>query len=254
MPISLTEHRPGVAELALDGPINPGWIDDLRTHAATLAAQPDLRAVRIVADGPFFCPGGDLIWMEQQDDLEPPIRRMAHDFHDGVRALAALDAPVLARVHAVAAGGGLSLVLGADMAIAGASATFTVAYTAVGLSPDGGGSWLLPRIVGRRRALELAITNRRVGAEEAERLGIITCAVPDDELDAEFDALVAKVASGPTAAFGAVKRLLALSSVATFDEQLDAEAEQIAQLAGSPTGQEGIGAFLAKRRPEFAAA
>jgi 2-(1,2-epoxy-1,2-dihydrophenyl)acetyl-CoA isomerase len=181
------------------------------------------------------------------------VRELAATLHEGLELLAALDAPMVAKVHGVAAGAGMSLVLGADVAIAGASALFTMAYTGVGLSPDGGASWLLPRLVGRRVAMDIMLSNRKVGAEEAASLGIVTLVVPDDELDAAVDVYVGRLAAGATASYGAVKRLLAMSSQQGYAEQLRAEAEAIGALAGSPTGAEGISAFLEKRDAAFPA-
>jgi 2-(1,2-epoxy-1,2-dihydrophenyl)acetyl-CoA isomerase len=241
----------GIADLRIAGPIDMEWASGLRAHAAALAARDDVRVVRLTAEGRFFCPGGDLQWMLAQPDRRTAVHELAVVLHEGMSQLMRLDAPVVARVHGTAAGAGMSLVLAADIAIAGAAATFTMAYTRVGLSPDGGSSWLLPRIVGRRRAAEIMLLNPRIDADEAERLGIVTRTVPDDELDSAVDAVVAQLAEGPTPAFGAVKRLLGRSSQVDLDDQLHAEAESVAELGGSATGREGITAFVEKRRPEF---
>jgi 2-(1,2-epoxy-1,2-dihydrophenyl)acetyl-CoA isomerase len=242
-----------VAHVSVTGPIDMAWAEAFRDRVRALATQDGLRVVVLAAEGRFFSPGGDLAWMEAQDDPEAGLLALAGTFHEGIAALAALPVPVVARVHGPAAGGGLSLMLGADIAIAAESAFFTMAYSGVGLSPDGGGSWLLPRIVGVRRATEIILTNRKIGAAEAVELGLVTRAVPDAELDAAVDALVAQLAAGPTAAYAASKRLLARSVDSTFSDQLAAEAASIAQLAGAPTGQEGIAAFLARRAPRFPA-
>jgi 2-(1,2-epoxy-1,2-dihydrophenyl)acetyl-CoA isomerase len=156
-------------------------------------------------------------------------------------------------VRGVAAGAGLSLVCASDMAVAAPGASFTVAYTAVGYSPDGGSSWLLPRLVGLRRATELMLTNRRLTADEALALGILTEVVPDESLDERVGQIVGRLATGPTPAFGAVKRLLRSSATSSFEEQLAAEADSIATLAASPVGREGVAAFLEKRPPDFSA-
>lgn len=250
MELTITD---GIADLRIGGPIDMDWADALAEHAATLHATPSLRVVKLSAEGRFFSPGGDLAWMRQQDDRHAAITALAGRFHEGIVALTTLDAPVVARIHGPAAGGGMSFALCADIAIAGESAWFTMAYTAAGLSPDGGGSWLLPRIVGQRRATELILTNRRVSAAEAAQLGIVTRVVPDAELDEAVDETVAQLATGATRAYGAAKRLLRESATATFAEQLDAEVASIAQLAASPTGTEGINAFLEKRPAVFPA-
>lgn len=241
----------GVAELRIGGPIDRAWVDGLLEHTARLHDEPGLRVVKIIAGGRHFCPGGDLHFMHASADRETDVRALAGRFHEGILALTSLDAPVVARVHGPAAGGGMSFALCADLAIAAESAWFTMAYTAAGLSPDGGGSWLLPRIVGQRRAADLILTNRRVSAREAEALGIVTRAVPDAQLDSAVDELVAQLAGGATAAYGAAKRLLAAAPHATFAAHLDAERDQIAALAASPAGSEGIAAFAEKRAPRF---
>jgi 2-(1,2-epoxy-1,2-dihydrophenyl)acetyl-CoA isomerase len=199
----------------------------------------------------MFCAGGNLGWMAAQPDREDALRELASVLHEGLGELLDLDVPIVAAVHGPAAGAGVSLALVADIAYAGRSANFTVAYTAVGLSPDGGCSWLLPRAVGHRRASELMLTNRRVDADEAAAIGLVTAVVDDAELDATARATAQRLASGPTEAFAATKRLLRSTWTAELDEQLDREAACIAELAGSPTGTEGVDAFLAKRPPDF---
>lgn len=250
MSVELTVNE-GIADLAIEGAIDLDWAQAWRQHASALATRDDVRVVRLSARGRFFCPGGDIAWMTAQPDAGDGIRLLAGTLHDGVLALAGLDAPVVAKVGGVAAGAGMSIVLGADVAIAGASATFTMAYTGVGLSPDGGASWLLPRLVGRRQAMDIILSNRRIPADEAAALGIVTRTVPDEELDAAVDAYVAQLAAGPTSSYGAVKRLLASSSQQDLATQLDREGEAIATQAGSPTGAEGIAAFVERRAPSF---
>ncbi len=255
MSVTLQTRADGLAELIIDGPIDMEWAQAFRDGARSLAGTPGLGAVLLrAAEGRFFCPGGDVGWMVGQDDVGAGLRSLAGTLHDGLVALAVLDAPVVAKVQGPAAGAGLSLVLGADVAIAGASAVFTMAYTGVGLSPDGGASWLLPRLVGRRAAMDIMLSNRRVSAEEAAALGIVTRAVPDAELDAAVEEYLAMLLSGPTASYGAIKRLLALSSQQDFEQQLADEVDAISALGGSPTGAEGISAFVEKRRPVFPAA
>ena len=246
----------GIADLRLDTPdvgnaIDPAWAEAFRDSARSLRDRDDVRVVRLSAAGKMFCVGGDLGFFAAADDRYAALHGLAENLHAGVIALAELDAPVVARVHGAAAGAGMSLVCAADIAIGSPAASFTVAYTGVGLSPDGGASWLLPRLVGLRRATDLMLTNRRVKAEEALAIGLLTELVPEDELDARVDEVVARLAVGPTASYGAVKRLLRSSATAELEPQLDAEADSIATLAASPTGIEGVAAFLAKRPAEY---
>jgi 2-(1,2-epoxy-1,2-dihydrophenyl)acetyl-CoA isomerase len=128
-----------------------------------------------------------------------------------------------------------------------------MAYTAAGLSPDGGGSWFLPRLVGLRLATEMLLTNRRLSATEAEAKGIVTEVIADSELDAAAEKLARQIAAGPAAAFGSVKRLLQASGTNSLSGQLEAEAVEIARNASLPDGREGVAAFLQKRRPRFGA-
>jgi 2-(1,2-epoxy-1,2-dihydrophenyl)acetyl-CoA isomerase len=249
-----------VARLTLVRPaagnaINPSFVAELRHHAESLAARPDVRVVVLSAQGENFCVGGDLAYFATLgDDVELAIRGLADDFHAGITALLELDAPLIAVVQGAAAGGGLSLVCAADLALAAESARFTMAYTGAGLSPDGGGSWFLPRVVGLRLATEMLLTNRRLTAIEAKQAGIVTDVIADSELDAATDALADRLAAGPTRAFGSVKRLLRASATSSLAEQLEAEATEIARNASLPDGREGVGAFLQKRRPRFGAA
>ena len=247
----------GIARLTLNRPeagnaLNPALAAALRDRAESLAGRADVRVVVVGAAGPMFCVGGDLAWMaEQGDAIADPLHALASDFHAAIEALRALDAPVIAAVGGVAAGGGMSLVCTCDLAVAATSAKLTMAYTAAGLSPDGGGTWFLPRMVGLRRATELMLTNRRLTSQEACDLGIVTSVVADAALADEVDALAARLAAGPTDSYGATKRLLERSAAASLSDQLAVEADSIAGLGAGANGREGIAAFLAKRPPSF---
>jgi 2-(1,2-epoxy-1,2-dihydrophenyl)acetyl-CoA isomerase len=138
--------------------------------------------------------------------------------------------------------------------LAAESARFTMAYTRAGLSPDGGASWFLPRLVGLRLATEMLLTNRLMSAAEAKDAGIVTDVIADDELDGAAEALSARLAAGPTRAFGSVKRLLQASATTTLAEHLEAEAREIARNAALPDGREGVMAFIEKRQALFSAA
>src|SRR6266850_69551 len=150
-----------------------------------------------------------------------------------------------------AGGAGMSLCLFADLAIAAESAKFTLAYTRAGLSPDGGSTYFLPRIVGVRRALELALTNRVLSAREAMDWGIVNRVVPDAELQNEVSALAKQLAAGATGALGAAKRLLHHSSSESLETQMELEAQAIAERARTADAREGIAAFIAKRPANF---
>jgi 2-(1,2-epoxy-1,2-dihydrophenyl)acetyl-CoA isomerase len=251
------EIRDRVAYLTLNRPeagnaINPGLIHAFRDAAESLDERDDVGAVLLTGAGQNFCVGGDLrFFHDAEDDVADAVYGIASTMHAGIEALAVLDAPVISVVRGAAAGGGMSLAIAADLVLASESAHFTVAYTAIGFSLDGGASWTLPRIIGHRRATELALLNERLTAAKALELGIVTRLFPDDRLDAEAEQLARKLANGPIGAHGAIKRLLRKSSTTTFSKQLEDEAHTIAGLSAAPDGREGVLAFLDKRAPHF---
>jgi 2-(1,2-epoxy-1,2-dihydrophenyl)acetyl-CoA isomerase len=244
----LTLNRPGSGN-AIDAQLGRSF----RAHAESLVGRDDVRAVLLTGAGATFCVGGDLAYFAATDDPGAALHTLATDLHAGIEALRSIDSPVIAAVQGAAAGAGLSLVAGADLVVAADDAKLTMAYTAVGLSPDGGATWFLPRLIGARRTAELALTNRRLSAAEALDWGIVSQVVPVDELLTTAESLATNIAAGPTSAFGRVKRLLAASSTTGLSEQLAAEADAIAACAAGADGAEGIAAFLEKRRPTFGA-
>lgn len=254
--VSLTIED-GLARLVLNRPdagnaMDTALVSALLGHARALGERDDVRVVVLAAAGRAFCVGGDLKhFASQGDDVARGVRAVADPLHEALELLSSLDAPVVAAVNGVAAGAGMSLVCAADLAIAGESARFTMAYTAAGLSPDCGATWYLPRIVGVRRAAELMLLNDRLDAQAAAALGIVTRVVPDEDLEREVDVVARALATGPTRAYGAVKRLLRTSASSTLGAQLAEESATIAGLAAAPDGREGVAAFLAKRAPAF---
>lgn len=254
--VTIEVSEAGVAHLFLSRPaagnaLEPGICRELRDAAHELAARSDVRVVVFRTAGDVFCVGGDVRFFAGSDDAEAALRGLAGDLHDALATLAELDAPVIVRVQGVAAGAGMSLAAFGDVTVASSASSFTMAYTGVGLSPDGGSTWFLPRAVGQKRAAELMLTNRRVGAEEAARIGLVTEVVEPDELDARVAEVAERLAAGPTPSLGAVKRLLRESATSTLADQLRRETDSIATLAASPTGREGVDAFVNKRRPDF---
>lgn len=246
----------GVARLTLARPetgnaIDPPLAASLRAHAEALGDRDDVRAVLLTGEGKRFCVGGDLGYFAGAEDVGAALHALATELHQAILALQALDAPLVVAVQGAAAGAGLSLVAGADLAVAGQGTKLAMAYTAAGLSPDGGATWFLPRIIGTRRTAELALTNRPLSAAEALEIGLLTRVVPDDEVGAAGEELATRIAAGPTAALGTVKRLLARSSANDLATHLAAEADGIAAAAAGPDGREGVAAFLEKRRPAF---
>jgi 2-(1,2-epoxy-1,2-dihydrophenyl)acetyl-CoA isomerase len=246
----------GVGRLTLARPDAGNAIDlelatELDAVTASWANRDDLRVVVVRGDGPRFCVGGDLRAFAGRDDLPLHLTEVTAHLHAALARLGRLRAPVVVGVHGSAAGAGFSLACSGDIVLAAASATFVLAYRAVGLTPDGSVTWYLPRVVGLRRALDLALTNRAIDAAEAERLGLVSRVVPDDALDDEVEATVADLASGPATALAATKRLLRASGGNALEQQLELETEALAAAAGSSDAEEGIAAFLAKRQPRF---
>ena len=171
--------------------------------------------------------------------------------HMAISRFVRMDAPLVVAVNGAAGGGGMSFVLAADLVLAAESAKFTMAYTKAGLSPDGGSTYFLPRIVGVRRALELALTNRVLTAREAQEWGLVTRVVPDAALGADAAALAVQLAAGATRAYGAAKRLLHHSFAESLETQMELEAQAIAERARGADAREGMAAFIAKRAPRF---
>lgn len=246
----------GVAIITLSRPeahnaMSWSLVDAFAATAQRLAADPATRAFLIRAEGKNFCVGGDIRSFAEEADPADFIGRLARRLHEGLMALADHPAPVVIAAQGASAGAGLSLVAGGDIVLAGRSASFSMAYSGIGLTADGGATWLLPRVIGLRRAQELAYLGRRLTAEEAADYGLVTRLVDDEALAEEAQAVAAKIAAGPTAAFGGVKRLLAASGNATYAEHLDAEAEAIAVAMATSDAAEGRSAFLSRRAPAF---
>ena len=229
----------GVALITLARPdagnaMSMALMDALYDAVAAATGEPRTRAILLQGEGRNFCVGGDIRSFGADEDAGEFMTRLAGRLHQSVALLAAHPAPVVVAAQGASAGAGLSLVAGADVALAARSASFTMAYAGIGLTADGGASWLLPRVIGLRRTQELAFTGRRLHAEEAERYGLVT-----------------RVAEGPTVAFGRVKALLAAQGTKTLPRQLDAELDAIAAARVSDDAREGVAAFLARRPPRF---
>lgn len=246
----------GVATVTLNRPdagntMNLQFGRDLLAAAQSCGSERGVRAVVITGAGKAFCFGGDLgaMAMNEGPAVEAYLRELTLDLHAAIVAFTRLDAPVIAAVNGTAAGAGVGLVAMADLAIAAEGAKFSLAYTGVGLTPDGSTSYFLPRIVGMKRAMELVLTNRPLTAAEALDWGLVGKVVPDAQLGPEAAALAAKLAAGPLGAFGHAKRLM--RSRASLEAQLDDESRTIARQGASAEGAEGIQAFLQKRKAQF---
>ena len=211
-------------------------------------------AVLLVGGGRNFCAGGNVAGFAAADDRAAHIRELADLLHGLMRALDRLEVPVVAAVTGWAAGAGLSLVLASDVAVGGPGTTLLAAYPGIGLTPDGGMSWRLPRVVGPVIARTFLLTNEPMDGRRAYQLGVLSRFEEDDAAVAgSARALAEKLAAGPREAMAGAKRLLRASGAADLDSQLDAERDSIAALAVSADGVEGVDAFVAKRPPRFGA-
>jgi 2-(1,2-epoxy-1,2-dihydrophenyl)acetyl-CoA isomerase len=244
----ITLNRPDAANA-----LNAEVARQLDQAALRCEENADLRAVLMTSSGRMFCGGGDLKAFAAQAPQELPayLKSVTLHFHQAIHRFARMRAPLVVAVNGNAGGGGMSLALAGDIVLAAESARFTMAYTRIGLTPDGSSTYTLPRLIGLRRAVELMLTNRTLSAREAEQMGLITRAVPDAELRQQAEAMVHELAEGATRAFGGVKRLLYSSATATLAEQMELETEWIAEMARTRDSHEGITAFLGKRAPRF---
>ena len=232
--------------------VDPEFAFRLHELAEHCAANQAIRCVVLTGSGKFFCVGGDIdAFSAAGEDAEAAVGALARSFHAGIHRLATMEKPLVTAINGPAAGAGLSLAILGDIALAAASAHFTSAYSAVGLTPDGGASWWLPRLIGMRRAQEMILTNRRIGAEEAATIGLVTRVVPDDALRTEASTVASALAKGPVRTLARCRALLVESATADLSTQLDREAASIAESAGAAEGREGVAAFLAKRPPHF---
>ncbi|MFQ5611764.1 MAG: enoyl-CoA hydratase/isomerase family protein [Anaerolineae bacterium] len=246
----------GVAHLTLNRPqaanaLNSQMALDLFDAAVRCDQDPAVRAVLITGAGKLFSGGGDLREFATREDLAGHLKKLTYYFHAAMSCLARTDAPVIAAVNGTAGGAGMSLVCACDIVYAAESARFTMAYTNAGLTPDGSSTYFLPRIVGLKRALELALTNRRLSAQEALAFGIVSRVLPDDQVLGEATALAVQLAAGPTRAFGVTKRLLHAGMTESLETQMEREARGIIDISHTADAREGIAAFLEKRRPAF---
>jgi len=243
----ITLNRPDAANS-----INLNLAKDFMNCVLACREETSVRAVIITSTGGIFCSGGDLkAFAAEGDNLPKYLKETTTYLHSAISLLTRMDPPVVAAVQGSAGGAGLSLACSCDMVIAADSARFTMGYTQVGLTPDGGSTYFLSRIVGLKRAFELVLTNRTLSAHEAFDYGIITRMVPDKEVFEQAFALAAKLAAGATIALGRAKRLIHNGWSETLETQMQHESEAISDVARTVDAQKGINAFLEKRTPVF---
>jgi 2-(1,2-epoxy-1,2-dihydrophenyl)acetyl-CoA isomerase len=212
----------------------------------------DARVLVLTGAGRGFCAGQDLndraVAPGQAVNLGETVEQCWNPL---IRKLTSLPQPVIARINGVAAGAGANIALACDIVVAAKSAKFIQSFSAIGLIPDSGGTWALPRVVGQPRALGLALTGEPLSAEKAEQWGMIWKAVEDDALDAEVDAIAAKLASLPPLGLAAIKEMIRSSWQYSLDEELERQAGAMRRLGFTEDYREGVAAFLEKRTPNF---
>lgn len=250
------EH--GIARIALNRPeaantIGVELAEELLKAAIHCDGNPAVRAVILTGKGRFFSGGGDVqSFAAAGDGAGELLRRITSPLHAAVSRFVRMDAPLITAVNGTAAGAGFSLAIAGDIVVAAESAKFTMAYTKIAMSADGGGSFNLPRLVGLTRAKELMLLNPVLTAAEAQARGLVTVVTPDAELLAKAGEIAATLAAGPTRAFGEVKRLLADSYGNSLEQQLALESRSMSALAdGTQDAREGYIAFTQKRAPKY---
>ena len=257
----LFEVADRVATITLNRPQSYNALDPLMARELMDASircdeDPAIRCVVLTGAGDkAFCAGGDLrSFKADPRGLPSTVKEVTAHLHAAVSRFSRMNAPIIGAINGVAAGAGLSLAASVDLAIAADTARFVSAYTAAGLSPDGSSTYFVPRLIGLRRYLEFAMTNRSLTAQEAAEWGIVNNVVPAAALKDEVMTLARQLADGPTAAYGRLKQLAHNSFAETLESQMELEARLVADCVRGADGREGVDAFLSKRKPVFTGA
>ena len=253
----LTQLHENILEIAINRPeaynaLNLDVMVMLSDALASAATDAAIKGVMLTGTGKAFCSGGDLKWISQQvADAGATLHRLAPQFHIAITEIRRMGKPVVAAINGIAAGGGFSLALACDFRVMAESAVLRQAYTSSGLSIDGGGTFALPRLVGLARALEIAAFDQPISSAQALAWGLVTKVVPDDKVVEESLSMLQGLAKSALHSFAWSKRLLTESLNNTLETQLELERQGISDCARHPNGQEGIKAFVEKRKPVF---
>lgn len=262
MPSVISKVEAGVATITLSRPSALNALDragmiELAQAAKAAATDPEVRVVVLTGEGRAFCAGGDVkamltgaMSLAGETPLQAAIGA-AGDLHEAIETLSLMPKIVISAVNGVAAGGGVGIALAADLVLAAKSATFKLGYTDIGLSPDGGSTWALTRLIGHRRALELFLTNRTLDAQEAATIGLINRAIDNDQFESEVACLAAALANGPSRAFAETKQLVRQAQANDLPTQLREEQAAIGRSAVTEDVMEGLMAKIQKRAPAF---
>jgi 2-(1,2-epoxy-1,2-dihydrophenyl)acetyl-CoA isomerase len=262
-PILVTPHptQPGIVTVTLNRPAALNSLNQEMSEAFTPTMQqvlstPNLRVLILEGAGDHFMAGGDIKGFAQTL-ATPGAERTKHysamiaKLHAGVELLQRSNVITICKVRGACAGIGLSFAIGCDLTIASDDAYFTTAYKVIGLTPDGGQTYFLTRLVGVKKAMELTLLSERIGAEEAARLGIVNRVVPLAELNATVEKIATQIARSSVHSMRGIKRLINQSMQSNLSEQLRAEQESFSSCAGTENFAEGIRAFIEKRHPKF---
>jgi 2-(1,2-epoxy-1,2-dihydrophenyl)acetyl-CoA isomerase len=257
-PVIVTEDN-GIATLLFNRPavynaMNNELMLAFRDATVALANRSDIRVLILKGAGKAFLAGGDVASFHAQKDdpdLAANVKPMGDTLHDGIMAIRNMPFPVIAEIQGACAGAGVSVALACDFAIASDKATFNTAYTKIGLSPDGGSTWFLPRMIGIKKTAELIMLSDMVNAETALQLGLVNRVVAADTLSMEVNLLAARLANGATLAYANAKRLLNKTFETPMRAHLDEEIRLFAECVKTADFKEGVTAFVEKRKPTF---
>jgi len=250
----LYESNQGIATITLNRPAKINSLtyqmhEDLRAALDLVEQDSMIRVVLITGSGRGFCAGQDLA--DPETSLDNLADTLEKNYNVLVRRMAKMKQPIIAAVNGVAAGAGANLALGADLTLMGKKAVMTQAFVRIGLLPDAGGTWFLPRRVGLQKALGLAMTGETITGEEAERMGLIWKAIDDELLMEEAQKLAQHLAKLPARALAEMKQAIRAAFTHTLDQQLDVERDAQVRLGNTKDFKEGISAFLEKRPAKF---
>jgi 2-(1,2-epoxy-1,2-dihydrophenyl)acetyl-CoA isomerase len=251
--LDIKEH---IAEIRFNRPkalnaINVEMGNAFRDVIAEVASNADVRVIVLSGEGRAFMAGGDLAFMRNAEDSAVAASQLVEPMHAALELLAQAPQPVIASVHGAIAGAGMSVSLFADLVVAADDAVFNMAYVKVGNNPDCSGSWILPRLVGLHKALEIALLADNINAEEALRLGLINRVVPREKLAEETQALASRLALLAPLAVASIKRLMRTSLDNTLKQQLEAEGESFVANAKTADFSEALSAFFEKRPAKY---
>jgi 2-(1,2-epoxy-1,2-dihydrophenyl)acetyl-CoA isomerase len=245
----------GLATLTLNAPdklnaVSRKMIAEIKQAWEEIGADGSVRAVLLTGNGRGFCAGADLSDPDRKNDADSGSA-LDKFFNPVIRTMRTLPKPIVAAVNGVAAGVGMSFAMAADIAIAAKSASFLQAFARIGLLPDGGSTWFLPRLVGEQRARALAMLAPQISAEQAKQWGLIWDVVDDAQLMPTATELAHRLANGPTQSLARIKEAMNRASQNDLSQQLDIERDFQRELGRTEDFREGVTAFLAKRKAEF---